>query len=138
MAEKSATTPVADERSSWRRRVARVVFVGGFIAAALVLHGRVPADQELVFRLEDDAASVREIEATWTPEGEREASGGVELRFDDRAPRSVRHRVSLPNGRYEVAVEVVRQTGDAALSHTTTTRRVNLEGGETVIPLQAR
>lgn len=137
MVDDHTPTPPA-EPSAWRARAARVALVLGFAVAAAVLLRRAPAEQELVFRLEDGAGAVRELSASWRPEGEPEASGGVELRFDARAPRNVRHRVSLPNGRYEVAVEVVRQEADAALSHTTTTRRVNLEGGETVIPLQAR
>jgi hypothetical protein len=118
--------------------LARVVLVAGFALAAALLLPNVPADQDLVFRLDGDPSLVRRVEATWTAEGEREATGGVRLGFEERAPRSIRHRVSLPNGRYEVAVQVVRETADAALSHTTTTRRVTLEGGETVIPLDGR
>jgi hypothetical protein len=137
MADEDAPTPPA-EPSGWRARAARIALVLGFVAAAAVLMRHAPAEQELVFRLDDGPGAVREISATWRPEGDREASGGVELRFDARAPRTVRHRVSLPNGRYDLDVEVVRQEPDAALSHTTTTRRVNLEGGETVIPLHAR
>jgi hypothetical protein len=140
MAEPAAETPVAEAppAPSWRRRVARLLLVAGIALAASQLLGRAPHDQSLEFRLGPERSSVRRIDATWTPTGEREAAGGVTLRFDRGAPQRVLHRVSLPNGSYELAIEVTRSDRSGGLTHTTTSRRVRLEGGETVIPLESR
>jgi hypothetical protein len=140
MPETGAATPIAEAAPTrpWRRRVARLLLVAGIALAASQLLGRAPSEQNLEFRLGAERASVRRIEATWTPAGEREAAGGVTLRFAEGAPARVRHRVSLPNGRYELAVEVTRQERGSGERQTTTSRQVTLEGGETLISLEDR
>lgn len=136
MAEQDEATPAAEERPAWRRTLARLLLVGGIALALTQVLPSVPHEQSLIFRLKDPA--VQKLEATWTPEGEREALGGVVLSFGDAAPREVRHRVKLPNGRYEIAVDLERAEADSGLSSRSTTRRVNLDGDETVISLDPR
>lgn len=135
-AEAGNATPDAERGSGWRRRLARVLLIAGVGIALARFLPSLPRDQSLVFSIGADRSRVRALEATWTREGETEALGGVELRFADAAPSRIRHRVRLPNGRYEVAVELATED-DGGLAHTSTTRRVTLEGGETVIRLDS-
>ena len=136
MAERSEPATEAEARPAWRRTLSRLLLVGGIALALTQVLPSMPHEQSLVFRMKDP--SVQRLQATWTPEGEHEALGGVTLSFGDAAPREVRHRVKLPNGRYEIAVDLQRAEGDSGLSSRSTTRRVNLEGEETVISLDAR
>ncbi len=140
MAEPGAETAVAEPRPApaWRRRVARIVLVVGAALAASQLLARAPQEQNLDFRLGETRKQVRRIDATWTPAGGHEPAGGVSLSFPSQAPAHVRHRVSLPNGSYDLAVEITREERAGELTHTTSNRRVTLEGGETVIPLESR
>ncbi len=93
----------------------------------------VPREQEVVFQLGDH--DVKRIAASFTPDGEREASTGVTLSFDCGAPPRVRHKLSLPNGRYVVAVEVERR-GDDGSKTESYVRRVDLRGEETIVAVQ--
>jgi len=118
----------------WRRIAARVALVGGLALVLTWAAPRVPHDQVLVFRL-PDAASVRRLEFVCTREGQREPLRGATLRYDSAAPSSVRHRLSLPNGRYVLSISVERQLPDG-LTETSFLRRVSLDGGETVVALE--
>jgi hypothetical protein len=140
MVEPGPETAVAEAAAPrpWRRRAARLVVIVGIALVASQLLGSGPSEQSLMFRLGQERASVRRIDASWTPVGEREPAGGVTLRFPDGAPELVRHRVSLPNGRYELAIEVTRAGFAGGSGQTTSSRRVTLEGAETLIPLDSR
>jgi hypothetical protein len=137
MAEPEPEAPSAEPvaQRPWRGRLARILLVVGIALAATRLLPSVPRDQELVFRVADPA-SVRRIAASWTAVGQREPLGAVTLSFSAGPPARVHHRVSLPNGRYDIAIEIARETDAGALSHTSSTRQVTLEGGETVIPVE--
>jgi hypothetical protein len=87
-----------------RRLIGSLALVVGLVLASLPVLSHVPREQTLVFRLED--RSVTRLDASFTQAGEPTPLGAVTLRFPDRAPRSVRHQVSLPNGEYVIAVEV--------------------------------
>lgn len=132
-------------RYNWRQHLPRLVLVGGLALAAVVVAPAIPRDQTLVFRLGDAVQPVRRLEATWTRDGQDEPTGGVTLSFPDHAPRRVRHELHVPNGKYVLAIVVERAPetsprGRATLpaEHTARVhyvRRVDLEGGETIVPL---
>lgn len=143
------TKPAAgpdQSRRSFRRRAAALILALGIGVAAMPLLEHVPREQTLVFRL--DGEPIRRLEVSWTPRGGDEPAGGVTLTFAERAPRTVRQTVKLPNGEYQLAIEVERDAtprgegaSDATVDpsrrgeETSWVRRVILEGGETIIPL---
>lgn len=132
---------------NWRRHVPRLLLVVGVAIAAAIVAPSLPHDQTLVFRLGEGVQPVRKLSATWTRAGQDEPAGGVTLRFADHAPASVRHKLRLRNGSYLLTIDLERaapQTtspGRATLGgkHTAQIhylRRVDLEGGETVVVLR--
>jgi hypothetical protein len=124
---------VAIDKAELRRWAGRIVLVGGACLMLVFFAPRVPRDQSLVFRVGRD---VRRIDASFTREGETEPRRGVTLEFQGSAPPSVTRSVSLPNGSYVVAVEIQRQAAEGEPSETRYSRRVTLEGGETVLALE--
>jgi hypothetical protein len=148
--------------SSARGRVGRVLLIVGLALAATRVLPSVPREQILLFQLEG-AGVVRRLDATWTASGSKEPVGGVSLNFSSSAPHSVRQALSLPNGPYELAISLERNTEASAPDTanvqfkrdpvaaeapsrvrsdvrpsplpTHFVRRVQLEGGETVIRL---
>ncbi len=122
-------------KHNWRSLGARAALLIGLALAASLVFPKVPREQRVVFRL-GGSTEVRELTASFTREGEHEAATGVRLSFPDRAPPSVRHTVSLPNGAYVVSVELVSRDPGGSTKETRYVRRVNLEGGETVLPLE--
>lgn len=121
------------ERPEVRRWAARILLAGGAAAMLVFFAPRVPRDQSLTFRVGSD---VQKLEASFTKQGEIEPRRGLTLSFGQGAPRSIRQSVSLPNGAYQVAVEIERRASDGSPTETTYLRQVNLEGGETVLALE--
>src|SRR5690606_28107010 len=103
-----ATKPPVNEadagQSLWRRRLARLLLVGGIALAATQLLGGIPKEQELVVRLQTPVA-VRTLNATWF-DTEGQEVGGVTLHFPAGRKRTIRHHVELPDGSYEIHVEL--------------------------------
>ncbi len=131
----------------WRHRAPRLLLLAGLAIAALVVAPAIPRDQTLVFRLDEGLQPVRMLTATWTRYGQEEPTGGVTLRFPDHAPRHVRHKLRVPNGEYVLSIALERgvpettSPGRANLGgeHTARieyVRRVDLEGGETLVVLR--
>ncbi len=143
---------------SLRARLARVFLLCGVAIAVVYLLPSVPREQILLFRWEG-VGVVKELEATWTAAGRSEPSGGVTLHLPSPS-RTVRHRFSAPNGPYVLDISVEQLDEEAAPTvtpnddsvaaeappkvgsdvrreplHRTFVRRVNFEGGETVIRL---
>lgn len=121
------------EKAELRRWGARIVFMGGAAAMLVFFAPRVPRDQSVVFRVGND---VQKLEASFTKRGESEPRRGLTLAFTQGAPRSITQSVSLPNGAYDVAVEIERRLPDGSPTETTYVRQVTLEGGETVLALE--
>lgn len=119
---------------AWRRLGARLVLVGGVALAASWLAQYLPRDQELVFRI-PDPSSIRRLDLSLTRDGEKAPENGVTLNFPSAPPSSIRHRTSLPNGRYQIAISVRRQLPDGP-EETSWVRRVSLDGGETLVVLE--
>ncbi len=125
---------MTEERPAWRRRAARFVLLFGLALAAVYLLPRLPREQTLVFHVPEN--HVERLDVSYTPRGESEASGGFTLTFPDTTPRDVRHSVELPNGDYELSIELTPdQSGVARDRETRFERRVTLAGGETIISL---
>lgn len=120
--------------STTRRRVSRVLLAVGAAVIALHLFERAPRDQVLVFRIAPDQR-VQQLSATWTPHGDVEPAGGVTLHFGDTSPARVRHALRAPNGDYLLTVRL--NPRDVA-KQTTVVRRVTLQGGTTVVPLESQ
>ncbi len=130
----------------WKRHLPRLVLLVGLSVVALSMVPALPRDQVLVFRLDEGLGPVRKLDATWTRYGQDEPAGGVRLSFPDGAPSHVRHRIKVPNGEYVLGIVLERDApettsrGRANLAgeHTASmryVRRVDLEGGETIIEL---
>lgn len=126
--------PNAARGSFWRRFAPRALLLLGLGIAASLLLPSLPQEQVVVFRV-GGALPLRRLTVSYTRQGEAEPRGGATLSYAT-APPSVRHTVSLPNGGYVVAVDVVRGQPDGGVRETSYVRRVNLEGGETVLPLE--
>lgn len=131
---------------NWKRHLPRLVLLGGLALAAVVVAPTIPRDQTLVFRLGEEVQPVRRLEATWTRYGQDEPTGGVTLTFPDHAPRLVRHQLHVPNGQYVLAIVLERAAPETTSreranlrgEHTARiryVRRVDLEGGKTIVPL---
>jgi len=125
------------ERRPVRRLLARVALVGGIALAVSLVLPATPREQQLVFRFGSDSAAVRRLELSFTKRGEREPESGFTLNFPTGAPGRARHTVSLPNGDYVVTGAIERRADDAGPTETSFERRVNLQGGETVLPLES-
>lgn len=145
-----------------RGRIARFILIAGLLLAASRVLPSIPREQILLFQLEGSGV-VRRLDATWTASGSKEPAGGVSLNFPSPPPRSVRHTLSLPNGPYELAISLERSPETVAPDTanvqskrdpvaaeapsrvrsdvrpsplpTHYVRRIQLEGGETVIRL---
>lgn len=129
----SSTAP-PERAPIWRRVLARVALIGGLGLAASWFLPSLPREQDLVFRV-GATQPVRSLDVSFTLEGQRVPQRGVTLRFADKAPATIRHQLSLPNGRYDVRISIVRELPDGP-KETMLLRRVTLEGGETAIPLE--
>jgi hypothetical protein len=121
------------EKVELRRWGARIVFVGGAVAMLLYFSPRIPRDQPLVFRV---GTGVRKLEASFTKRGETEPHRSLTLAFVEGSPGRIAQTVSLPNGAYDVAVELERRSPDGSPTETSYVRQVTLEGGETVLALE--
>jgi hypothetical protein len=121
------------EKAELRRWGARIVFVGGAVAMLVFFSPRLPRDQPFVFRV---GAGARKLEASFTKRGETEPRRSLTLAFAQGSPPSIAQSVSLPNGAYDIAVEIERRSPDGSPTETTYERQVTLEGGETVLALE--
>ncbi|MCC6903611.1 MAG: hypothetical protein IT377_31875 [Polyangiaceae bacterium] len=126
------TTTEEARRPLWRRLAARVAIVGGVAVAVSVATPWVPREQVLIYRV-SGGDPVRRLKVHVTREGESEAALGATL---TGASPSFRHGVSLPNGRYVVSVQAERALSDGGVKETSFVRRVTLEGGETILPIE--
>jgi hypothetical protein len=112
-----------------------LLLVAAGAAVVFALAPRWPTDQELRFRLGDQASRVEEVRVRCgLVEGGGAGDWAREVTFhyaNGHAPRIVSYEPRLANGEYLVEIEV--KTDDARVL--TTDRRVRLEGGSTSIDL---
>ncbi len=90
----------------WRRRVARVVGVGG--VAFLVAHfaGHWPRQVDLRLRLGVEHARVREARLAVRDRGDGVELCGARFRRAGAFPRVLEHTLELPPGDYDLVVEL--------------------------------
>jgi hypothetical protein len=93
-----------------RRRLAPLFLVLGLFVVGEFAHDELPRDQELRFELpERERPKIEALRVVYTSEGE--VYGGLERHFPGAAPEVVGHTPSLPLGRYELSIELVRDDG---------------------------
>ncbi|MES1172768.1 MAG: hypothetical protein ABUL62_00465 [Myxococcales bacterium] len=143
-----------------RRLVTRAIVVGGAVFVGGQVMRTLPHDQILIFPLGSSFPNAQRFSVSWQVPGSKEPSGGVTVSFKDPPPLQIRQHARLPNGNYIVTMviesepvrneqqrgqeqEAVNAESNAEKSissselKTTVERRVNLEGGETMIALSA-
>jgi hypothetical protein len=119
-----------------RSRAAKLVLLAaGLGVAALLARGElsIPREQTIRYVLGDGAQRVAELDARWTPPGKSEDwTRAATFRYaPGQAPSVITHEPRLPNGDYDVEIEIVASDGTDAIDH----RHVQLSGGTTSIDL---
>lgn len=94
---------------SRRRKLAPAVLLIGAVVIGAELWSQVPQQADVEYVLGSRHADVVELRVGYLLEGEE--LHGVSFRYPEGAPRVVRHEVSLPSGRYTIALEVRRRRG---------------------------
>ncbi len=124
------------------RRLAPLLLLVPAVAAAATLKPHWPKDQAIRYDLGAAAPRIEELDVRWTPAGaahpgaasERDDSDtarDVSFRYaPGRAPATVTHTPRLPDGDYDVDVEL-RSGAHVAQVH----RKVTLQGGTTTLDL---
>ena len=88
------------------RRFAPVVLALGVAAALTQVLPHLPHEREVELRL-DDPSSITSVELAWVRAGD--AVQGASWRFEPgKAPRSLTTTVRLPDGEYDVDIELAR------------------------------
>jgi hypothetical protein len=108
-----------------------LLLLAGGLGAAHFISPHLPKDREVDLALEDPA-SVTAVDITWSsPDGEEPVQGGS-YRFEPgKAPRKLRIRAHLPDGRYALDVGVQR-----GAQRDTVRRVVRLgDGGSITVPV---
>jgi hypothetical protein len=119
-----------------RGRVARLIALAGVLAVVLATKSlvipRVPVDRDVEVRL-PSPATVLAVDVRWSAAGTSEDIATTSLHFSaGSAPASVRTTAHLPDGDYDVAIDVERISG------VDSTRRLILlrDSARVTIPLQ--
>lgn len=118
--------PRPTERAPWTRRFAPLLLVAGAVLAGGVLVDRLPKERHVELRLED-AATVRQLDVIWSEPAARQHGGdvtpvhGSTWRFaEGTAPKSVQTTVRLPDGPYDLQIEIDSTRGRATSRRTIT------------------
>jgi len=124
--------------SSRERRLGALVTLAiGLTLGATYLDRSRPREQPIVVRLSPALARSSEtLEASFTPVGDREPVHGITLSLDraDRTP--IRLEPRLRNGDYLLTIELTSthaELGDGVRAKTIRTRRVTLNGEQTLV-----
>jgi hypothetical protein len=146
-------------RGSLARRIATraIVVLGAVYVGGLVMRS-FPHDQVLIFPVGSAFPNATRFSASWRQPGDSESRGGVTLSFATPPPLQIKQHADLPNGDYQVSIEVVISLAPSSEAHptgdgenpqtaqvlpaargvqTNIERRVTLAGGETVVALAA-
>lgn len=121
--------------SRLRRLGSRVALLAGLGLAFTLVAPEIPRDQLVVYRVGPGDKLLR-LAASYTRDGDAEPRSGMSMSPVGDGRASFEHKVSLPNGRYVIEVTLARQAPDGKVRETSFVRKVTLEGGETVLPLE--
>lgn len=118
---------------TWRRRAAPVLLLVGGLGVYQMIGTTLPHDQDVSVDLGDLAPGVTSVQIAWTQPGSPDDSAvSTRWNFDaGSAPRRVKARARLPNGRWIADVDLAR--GDAGASHWS--RQVDLTGDPMTLPV---
>jgi hypothetical protein len=122
----------------FRRWIARGALAVGVAGAAAVVASAAPRDHSLVFWAE--GRRITELRASVVRHADDEPFHGVTLRFDGDGRERVRHVVAVPHGDYVIHVTAALFAAPGArlpALETSVSRRVSLDGTETVILIPA-
>jgi hypothetical protein len=124
------------------RRLAPLLLLVPAVAAAATLKPHWPKDQAIRYELGAAAPRIEELDVRWTPAGTARAHAAapsddsdtardVSFRYaPGRAPATVTHTPRLPDGDYDVDVELRSGTRVTPVH-----RKVTLQGGTTRVDL---
>jgi hypothetical protein len=102
---------------------AAALIAGSFLARAW------PKDREVRYLLGSRAASVIELDATWSDEKAGDEVREATFRYErGHAPRTVVHSPSLADGRYAIAIKIVTSDGAGPPRTTRIAEHVDLAG----------
>lgn len=125
-----STGPSALDPSSWafwRRRLARVLVVGGIALFAVQVLVNLPRDQHIVFRA-PSGHELRQLSVTYRQAADRETLGGT--RFELPQPTShTSHVFRLPEGSYIFSVAAETTDTDGGVHLLQKEETVDLDGG---------
>lgn len=129
---------VGDARAGVPRVAATrlILLAVGLTVAALLANGQIalPREQTIHYVLGDEARrqGVEELQARWTPPGKGEDwTRAATFRYaPGQAPSVIAHGPRLPNGDYDVHIEIVANDRTSVVD-----QRVQLSGGTTSIDL---
>lgn len=118
------------------RRYAPLLLAAAALGAYLALRPKLPHEHDIAFQLGQAAPEVTTLDVSWTdaraPAGE--AALGSTLHFAaGTAPRTVHTRVRLPDGPWDVDIQVER---GKSMETTRIQRRVNLDEASVMLPLE--
>jgi hypothetical protein len=108
-----------------RRRPLFVVLLMLAVGGYFLLSPRLPKDQSVNVVLGDGADRVTDVTLRYTAHGESETAREATFHFD-RAPRVVHHEPRLPDGDYDLAIDLRGPTNGAHVD-----RKLALSAGAT-------
>lgn len=111
--------------------MAPLLLFAGLAAGSAYLSRQAPRETEVVFRLDGDRESLRSMNASFAKPG-GEAAAGSQWTFAAGAPLTVRTKVSLPVGTYDIAITLERADGYRENS----SRNAELKGDTITIPIR--
>jgi hypothetical protein len=114
-----------------RQRLAPLLLFAGLAAGSAYLSRHTPRETEVVFRLDGDRDTLRSVNASFAKPG-GEAAAGSQWTFAAGAPLTVRTKVNLPAGLYDIAITLERTNGYRENS----SRNVELKGEPVTIPVK--
>lgn len=97
-----------------RRRLSRLIAVGGLLTVGLLLSRSMPREHEVEVELGPAHHEVVEVRIEYR-QG-RDSLHGVALSFPQGAPSRVHHSVSLPEGDFEVYARMHKRGGESLAS----------------------
>jgi hypothetical protein len=123
-----------------RRRLGQLMAIAAALLLVRFAAGHWPKDQTVHYVLGNRAPLVQELRARWAPENGKADDFTREVDFQyapGQAPRIVRHEPRLPDGDYNVEIDIIASPGKDPQDQGMVRRHVELSGGVTSIDLSS-